>query len=527
MPEGLPLAALGEVVAALALAVAASLLVGRLLQPQRRVLPRRGAGLALHLGLTTLAYSLLLGLAQRPWFAAALAAAGALLLVLVSNAKYRALREPFVYTDFGLFSQALRHPRLYLPFLGVLPALAGAAAVTAALALGLLLEPALPGRIGTASFAALLLALALPALGVVAFATRRAGPLQLEPARDLAAFGLLPSLWLYWRAEHGHVVDPAAHFQFNAAARPAGAGARPSGLPHLVVVQSESFFDVRRVWPDIQPGLLGHFDRLRGEALLHGRLQVPAWGANTMRTEFAFLSGLGAAALGPHRFNPYRRLARQPLPSIASRLRDAGYRSLCLHPHPASFFARHRVMPALGFDDFLDLAAFAGAARVGPYIGDAAVGAKILELLQEAEQPTFIYAITMENHGPLHLERVAPGDVERLYRRPPPAGCDDLTIYLRHLGNADRMLGALSDALRTHHPEALLCWFGDHVPSMPAVYAATGFDDGRSDYLVWSPGGHGGPALDTTAERLGGLVLERLFSAPAAADGRAAGPTGP
>jgi hypothetical protein len=398
--------------------------------------------------------------------------------------------------------------------------------VAGALLLGLTLEPALAGRSGAAPFAALLLTLALPALLGLGWATRRATPLRLDPAHDQAEFGLLPSLWLYWRAEHGHAVDPAAH-PHAGAAPPVRTARRTGERQHLVVVQSESFFDVRRLWPDIQPELLAHFDRACAEALLHGRLEVPAWGANTMRTEFAFLSGLAAAHLGPHRFNPYRRLARRALPSLASRLRDAGYRTLCLHPHPASFFARHRVMPQLGFDQFLDLAAFPGAQRVGPYIGDAAVGAKILELLAAADAPTFIYAITMENHGPLHLERVAAGDVERLYRRPPPDGCDDLTVYLRHLGNADRMLGALTEGLRAAHPAALLCWFGDHVPSMPGVYAATGFDDGRSDYFVWCANRRGGTALDTTAERLGGLVLEQLAKPSGRADDRAAAPAGP
>jgi len=47
------------------------------------------------------------------------------------------------------------------------------------------------------------------------------------------------------------------------------------------------------------------------------------------------------------------------------------------------------------------------------------------------------------------------------------------------------MLGELSGMLAHHPRDGLLCWFGDHVPSMPRVYAATGYKDGRTDYLLW------------------------------------------
>jgi phosphoglycerol transferase MdoB-like AlkP superfamily enzyme len=129
------------------------------------------------------------------------------------------------------------------------------------------------------------------------------------------------------------------------------------------------------------------------------------------------------------------------------------------------------------------------------------------EILDNASGPTFVFAITMENHGPLHLEQVAPGDAQALYVEPPPAGFEDLTVYLRHLGNADRMLDGLIKDLRRQPREGVLCWFGDHVPSMPDVYAATGFEDGRTDYLVWRGGADTPSQRDLRVEQLGDVVL--------------------
>jgi phosphoglycerol transferase MdoB-like AlkP superfamily enzyme len=284
-------------------------------------------------------------------------------------------------------------------------------------------------------------------------------------------------------------------------------------LANLVVVQSESFFDVRRLYPPIRPEILREFDLLKSGARHQGKLTVPAWGANTVRTEFAFLSGLAGQALGVHRFNPYRKLARRGVPTLAGFLRNLGYRTLCVHPYPAAFYRRNQVLPLLGFDEFIDIRGFAGVEKTGPYIGDVALADKVCALLAASSaRPIFIFVITMENHGPLHLEKVRPGEAEHHYLTPPPAGCDDLTIYLRHLRNADRMAGMLRDRLEALPGAGRLCWFGDHVPIMPTVYRALGVPDGQTDYFIWEKGGNPGnrAARAMDVEQLGLLLLEDM-----------------
>ena len=244
-----------------------------------------------------------------------------------------------------------------------------------------------------------------------------------------------------------------------------------------------------------------------------GKLQVPVWGANTVRTEFAFLAGVAAEKLGVHRFNPYRRLARQEVPTLAGFLRNLGYRTVCVHPYPAGFYNRDKVFPLLGFDEFIDIRSLAGAEKTGPYIGDVAVAEKVCALLGDSSgQPIFVFVITMENHGPLHWEKVPAGDVERLYSIPPPDACDDLTIYLRHLRNADRMVGMLRDRLEALPGSGWLCWFGDHVPIMASVYETMGMPDGRTDYMIWGKCDSrcDGTHLDMEVDKLGVLLLQKM-----------------
>lgn len=491
---------------------ALSLLVESLLRPKLRPFwRRRAAALAMHGGLWLLLLTVLLLVLQRPVFAATALLAGLLFVVLVSNAKYQALREPFIFQDFEYFSDALKHPRLYLPFLGTVRAVLAVAAFAAALVAGLALEESLLASLPADDFLTGSAVLATAGILLMTLAARAKPAVTLDAASDLRQLGLLTALWRYgeeelapWRAPRDFAVP------FDEATN---GPAAISTQPHLVVVQSESFFDARRLYPGIRSDLLREFDALQATAACRGQVEVAAWGANTVRTEFAFLSGLAGESLGIHRFNPYRRLAAQGIATLASFLQHRGYRTVCVHPYSASFYSRDRLFPRLGFDQFIDIRGFAGAARSGPYVGDLAVAEKVCCLLHDAsEQPLFVLVITMENHGPLHLEKLRSGDVERLYSQPPPGGCDDLTIYLRHLGNADRMAGRLRAGLEAVPRAGGLCWFGDHVPIMPGVYRALGEPGGQTDYFIWRKGGSQGPGvpLDLKIEDLGRRFLQEM-----------------
>jgi len=401
---------------------------------------------------------------------------------MVNNAKYQSLREPFVYPDFIFFSDTLKHPRLYLPFLGWKLPLAAASGYGLALWAGLTFETAMDANVPAQQFWALLMVLALSGLTLARACTRRLPPAALFDAIcDVQRLGLIAALCQYAVAERADTNAIRASAPFARTPPPV-----QQTLADLIVIQSESFFDPRRIYPQIRPELLAHYDLLRAEAVQHGPLEVGAWGANTIRTEFAFLSGLPPEALGVHRFHPYRKLARQGVPTLASYLQRQGYRCICVHPYHGSFYDRDKVLPKLGFDEFIDIREFAGARREGPYVGDLAVAGYVKTLLaQESSQPLYIHVITMENHGPLHWEHVKQEDARAVLSAPIPPGCDDLVAYARHLRNADAMFGELRETLLERERPGSLCIFGDHVPIMLEVYRALGEPDGITDYLIW------------------------------------------
>lgn len=463
---------------------------------------RPAAALGVHVGVWTLAFALELALFRRPYFGVANVLAIQLLIVLVSNAKYHALREPFVYPDFEYFTDAIKHPRLYLPFFGLMRALAAGGGYGAALWAGLALEDSVTAGAGIwlVSFAELpqehmfdptapvvpffahTFALAASGLVLAIIAGIR-NHVAFEASEDLRRLGLIAALWAYGRSERLSTEELHSRAPFSAVKR---AATLPDPLPDLVVIQSESFFDARRAYPQLlREDVLTNFDVLKSEALAHGQLRVPAWGANTVRSEFAFLSGMSPAALGIHQYNPYRKLAKRGFPTIVSYLRTLGYRTVCVHPYHRSFYSRDKVLPLLGFDEFVGIEAFQTAKYEGPYVGDAALGAYIADRLQQKlAQPLYLHVITMENHGPLHWESIDRSQTLEVFKAPIPQGCQDLLAYALHLRNADAMFGQLRETLIKRERPGALCIFGDHVPIMPEVYAMLG-GGGRTDYLLW------------------------------------------
>ncbi len=415
----------------------------------------------------------LLALTARPLLSGGVVGGLCLWLAVADRLKRVALQEALVFTDGGLLWQVAAHPRFYLPFVPRWMMVGGIGAAVAAFLAVLALEPALAlggaARAALAAAAAALAVLLLRPLWLLrggsgdareasrdsALArdpTREPGVAR-DPSRDAPRFGPLATF--------------ALHARLAAVERPARRAACPPApailsehapRPHLVLLQLESFCDPRRL------GLaqaLPHWDALASGAIARGRLAVPGFGANTMRTEFVVLTGLDDAALGLDRFNPYFRFARAPVASLAWALRGAGWSTACLHPFDGRFFGRDRVLPALGFQRFAEAAAFADAPREHGLVTDAALGERIAAELDAARDPAFLYAISVAAHGPW-------------------PGPDPAAAWAARMAATDAMLGAVAEAARRSARPVVLAAFGDHRPSLDVARGAT-----DTDYLVW------------------------------------------
>ncbi len=479
---------------ALLFTIVASVLLERFSKPKTATFTANT--LILHSSIISILFIALTLIVQRPIFSGIALVVFFIIVIAVSNAKFKALKEPIVFSDFAMFSQAFKHPRLYFPFLGLAPVIIAPIIIIGLIITVLTLEPAM-------AFTAQRIFLSLLAIFAIGFLIKsNAEKLKLStnPAEDNARYGLINTLSAYalqarTKEHKQQIIQTLQSSPFFTQDK--NTGSTPPHFymmnvksdkkkPNITVIQSESFFDARRLHPSIKTDILKNFDTCNAKSVQYGKLKVPAWGANTMRSEFSFLTGLKYQDMGLYRYYPYQFIQQMPVSSIASALQSQGYYCVCIHPHPASFFGREALFPKLGFDEFIDIGSFEGAEKFGPYISDQAVTDKILEITEQiTDKPLFIFAITMENHGPLHLEKTTKQEQSEYYFDAKLGSLNDLTVYLRHLKNADKMIKALTDEYQKSSKETTLCFYGDHVPSMPDIYQATTYTDSHSDYFIW------------------------------------------
>ena len=431
---------------------------------------------------------------------------------VADRVKRAVLDEPVVFADRAELIEVVRHPRLYLAFVGTWRMILATLAVLLAVIWVVDLEPPLWPvgllRVAVLTVVALIIGRLLfvipssrPLCDRLAAFYRTLEPTR-DPATDAARFGLLATCIIH-----------ATLARSERAERQRAAQARvwpalPANGP-ILIVQGESFVDARRLNPSLADHL-PNFARLQAEAVQHGKLAVPCWGANTIRSELAVLTGLGADDVGLDRFNPYEHFARVPLPSLAHQARAAGYRTICIHPYDADFYYRDKVMPLLGFDRFIGIEGFEGAARNGPYVSDVAVAECVARHVRELGPRVLVFAITMENHGPWDAEHdpLPPAQLPETWRALPDAA--EVGRWLKHLQSTDVMIPILRDAIAATGSPGWLVFYGDHQPSLSGAFHAPGADDRMSDYVIWGSDAVPGTSSNIAAEDIAAALMKAM-----------------
>ncbi|TBR36393.1 LTA synthase family protein [Dyella terrae] len=442
---------------------------------------------------------LLLVLTRRVWLSFGLAFLSQGLIYGINALKVRQLSTPLMPADFRMVGQLRKGGwhllASYLPA-SPLPYLIMAAAVVAVV-IAWRKEPTLfPRRThGKRLLAGTALALTLGSLlgGMPAWARVYDGEtLWMEPwsATSTAQHsGLVSSLLMFHLhySQQRRKADPAAALQLIG---DSGQALRErmqlppdennTGAPDIVVVQSESFFDPRILKGYEDSDLTPNLRRLATQGA-SGALHVPTFGGGTIRTEFEVLTGLSLRYFDDLQF-PYLQMNSKVVPGLVRTLRTHGYETVAIHGNNAAFWNRNTAFKAIGFDRFVSEPAFPhGAAMDGQFMADSAMTDEIMSQLKDAGPPQFLFAISIEAHGPYD---VAPADAAARDAIPVPAGLSDsdaleLKNYLYHMQHADQELGRLAELLAQRDRPTLLLFYGDHLPALGGAYETLGFVDGK------------------------------------------------
>jgi len=268
-----------------------------------------------------------------------------------------------------------------------------------------------------------------------------------------------------------HVSAPPGYSEKAMAAiqRPDVAASVPHEKPDIVVVMSESFWD-----PTQLPGVTIKPDPIPTvRALRSGSMFSPEFGGMTANIEFEALTGFSNAFL-PAGSIPYQQYVRTPTPSLATFLKSEGYRARAIHPGTNWFWNRGAVYADFGFNDFRSEETLPPMEKRGPLASDAAMTDEIIREADASDDPVFLFAVSLQNHGPYEPYR---------YYNPTHSvdapisswARESLLSYAEGSADADHGLQRLIDWAKARQRPTVIAFFGDHLPPLGPVYVETGF----------------------------------------------------
>ncbi|MBL3888624.1 LTA synthase family protein [Bacillus cereus] len=236
--------------------------------------------------------------------------------------------------------------------------------------------------------------------------------------------------------------------------------------PNIIFVMSESFWDPTKVTnlsfsEDPVPNLHHYIENFPG-----GQTISPTFGGNTANVEFEALTSYSMSLLKPGSI-PYQQVItnKKEIPSIPTALKKEGYYTSAIHSFGRTFFKRDDVYKVLGFDKFNAEDTMKNVDTDGDYISDLAMSKEIIAELEEQKQPTFIHAVTMQNHFPFTEGRFGENLIE-ISGLENEESKGELETYTEGLRRSDEALQYLIEQLDNLDRPTLLVFFGDHLPSL-------------------------------------------------------------
>jgi arylsulfatase A-like enzyme len=299
-----------------------------------------------------------------------------------------------------------------------------------------------------------------------------------------------------------------------------------SEKPNIIIIQAEAFWDptvVENVEFNKDP--LPFFHQL-SESSISGSINVPVYGGSTVNTEFEVLTGMTNQFL-PAGSIPFKNFINDPLPALPNILGNQGYQSTAIHPYHNWFYQRDSVYKNLGFDNFLSLEFFPEPVQDMMYYRDDEIIDEIIKRLDNSDQPNFIYAVTMQNHGPYRA------DAKKFYASM-EANLKDkghnfsseakamLEFQADNLVEMDKQLETLIKHLEKSERKTIVAYFGDHLPLLGDNYLVykeidyfqndQTFEDYQKMYstplLIWNNFDDRSEKLHISAPFLGPYLLE-------------------
>jgi Phosphoglycerol transferase and related proteins, alkaline phosphatase superfamily len=301
---------------------------------------------------------------------------------------------------------------------------------------------------------------------------------------------------------------------------------------NIIVIMNESLADYSLLgeipFNDPLPNLHGN-----NKNCFYGKLAVSVFGGGTCNTEYEFLTG-NAMAFLPEGSMPYLQYVVNDENSIAWDMGELGYSKTAIHPYYSEEWNRTQVYQFLGFDQFISGVDFGNAVVTNGMRATARPSQNLISfgegplyvrglisdqscferVLEEEQNQSFVFAVTMQNHGGyeyegedfVNIEYVTEEDCAstenmRPTRRTRLLGMSGedrenetykVNQYLTCASLSDAAFKALTDKLEDSNQKTIVLMFGDHQPSLRILEDYMDIDGFSEDmyyevpYVLWA-----------------------------------------
>ena len=273
------------------------------------------------------------------------------------------------------------------------------------------------------------------------------------------------------------------------------AGARGE-RPNIIVVMNESLADLRVDGEfEASEEFMPFYDSLT-ENTIKGNAYVSVFGSGTSNTEYEFLTG-NSMAFMPAGSNAYQAFVTEEQPGLTTTLLEQGYSADAFHPYNRSSWNRTNVYKAMGFSSFITIEDlidneilqsyrtngndYMFIRRVEShypdenmllrkYVSDDYDFRKVIEMYENrnAEQPFYLFNVTMQNHSP--YDRTFANFDETIRLTSPAGDYRKVDQYLSLVKVTDDDFRNLTEYFKQQSEPTIILMFGDHQPYVESEF---------------------------------------------------------
>lgn len=286
-----------------------------------------------------------------------------------------------------------------------------------------------------------------------------------------------------------------------------------SGLPNIVAIQLESFFDPTMVrYLKFSEDPIPYFRNLM-KNYSSGMFTVPSVGAGTANTEFETLTGMSMRYFGAGEY-PYKGvLKKNTCESAANVLSSLGYGTYALHNNEANFYSRRVVYSKMGFDVFTSAEYMDTQDDVNAlgWMRDENLIKYIEASLDDTTKQDFVFAVSVQGHGAYPAEPIDENQTITVTGALSETSDSMWEYYVNQINEMDQFIQELVEMLESREESTILLLYGDHLPTMGLVESdMVNFDLFTTQYVIWDNMGLKREVKDITAYQAMAEVMDRV-----------------